>query len=519
MSLLVPGTAGAVERRLTPEPERDVPNDPVEWVRQRTDEHPWSRQREWLRSVQTNRATALPSCHGPGKTKAGGWLVNWWLDGAPIGSRRAVTTAPTGDQVKGLLWKEVAQTKLAAAMPGHITGLKGSGAVRWHVGEVEVAIGRRPQDLTNLDQARQAFSGYHATDGVLVIVDEATGVPEWIWQALTSLLTSDRDRIVAFGNPDDPSSRFAEVCAPGTRWHTIHTSAFECPNFTNEAVPEVVKRATVSKQWVEDAEEDYGGKDNPLYVSKVLGQFPDTSDNLVITPRMIREAWANDLPGSARGAYGLDVARSPTGDESALYRNRGGVVRFIDAWRGLPITAKPGAASTVDRTWGHCKRTPAVPIVVDVDGLGAGAFDGLVAIDGCKAAPFSSSGPARRKDRFDSRRSELWWEFRGRMLDGSIDLDELDPTLAAQLQTLRWDTRGGRIHVETKDELAKRGKKSPDRADAAIMSVIGEPMNLSDDSPDAEAKRQQRARAAAKRKPDGVRIKRGEGAALRNRPM
>jgi hypothetical protein len=519
LSILAPGTAAAVGRRLTPEPEREPITDPVRWVRETLDEHPWSVQREVMRGVVEHRRVAVPSCHGAGKSYMASRIAAWWIDSHPVGDAFVVSSAPTGHQVKSIVWREVNRAHYRGGLKGRITGLSGNGAVEWHIGEELVGFGRKPQDLTDPNKAMQAFQGIHAPH-VLVVLDEATGVPDWLWQAALTLLTNANARILAIGNPDDPSSYFCDTALqPDSGWWVRHISAFECPNLTGEAVPEVVREGTVSRQWVEDAERDYGGTDNPLYQSKVLGQVPDTSDDLVVTPKMIREAWARDLPGMARGAYGADIARSPSGDESTLYRNRGGVVRYVDSWRGLPITAAAGAASTVDRIYGHVSKTPNVPVVVDADGLGAGAYDGLLALE-VRAVPYSAAGPARRPDRFDSRRSELWWQFRGRMADGSIDLDPADVVLAAQLQTLKWDLRGGRIHVETKKELAKRGKKSPDRADGAIMAVIGEPMNLEPEDPRrAEAERQARDRSEIARRAPETRAKRGEGAALRNRPM
>lgn len=485
----------------------------MRWCRDVLDEHPWSIQREVMRAVLHERRVAVPSCHGAGKSYMASRLAAWWIDRHPIGEAFVVTSAPHGDQVKGVLWRELASTHRRGDLPGRITGLTGSGTVRWHVGEELVGWGRKPQDLADPDQARQVFQGIHAPY-VLVLLDEATGIPTWLWEAALSLLTNANARILAIGNPDDPSSHFAEVCAPGSGWWVRPIDAFECPNLTGEPVPEVVREGTVSREWVEEAEKDYGGTDNPLYISKVRGRFPDRSDELVVQPRHVREAWARDLPGRRRGAFALDVARSPKGDESALYRNRGGVIRRVDSWRGLPITAGPDDDSTVARTDRLTKDTPAVPIVVDTDGLGAGAYDGLRAL-GRNAVPFSAAGPARRPERFDSRRSELWWEARKALEGGEWDLDPDDEALAAQLQTPKfWPDARGRIHVETKKELASRGKRSPDRADAAIMAAFGAPIDMRGDGPPKP-----KPKASPGGVPARLRVKRGEAAALKSRPM
>lgn len=514
------GTADALERKLTPAPERVVHSDPVRYARDTLSVEPWSVQREIMRAVASGEGEgrcAVPACHGPGKTALAAWLGAWWLDGAPPGDRALVTSAPTQHQVAGLLWAELNRAHYRGGLRGRITGL--NGIPTWTVGQETIGWGRKPQDLADPNQARQAFAGVHRPEGVLVILDEATGIPAWLWESALSLLTNESSRILALGNPDDPSSTFAEKCAPGQGWWVRHISAFETPLFTGEPVSEAARRGLVSPRWVRNAEQDYGGRDNPLYQSKVLGQFPDRSDNLVVQPRHVKAAWLRDLPGRVRGAFGLDVARSPAGDWSALYRNRGGVVRRIDAWRGLPITASEEEDSTVARTHRQTRHVPSVPIVVDTDGLGAGAYDGLIALKR-RAVPFSAAGPARRPDRFDSRRSELWWEARLALERGEWDLDPEDEPLAAQLQMPRWWVDGsGRIHVETKKELAKRGKKSPDRADAAIMAAFGAPIDLRGRGPMGEGAPKPPRKRAPGGVPTGLRVKRGEARTIRTRPM
>lgn len=489
-SLWLPrGTAAAVERRLTPQPERKLPADPVEFAHE-AGVHLWSKQREIARSVVENVETLVPACHGPGKTFLGGEMAAYWMAGHADGSAFIVTSAPSDDQVKGLLWKEIGRAHRRHGLPGSITS-----AAEWYVGphgsRELVGWGRKPQDLTDPEQARQKFQGVHA-EHLLVILDEATGIPQWLWEAVDTLITGEEGRILAIGNPDDPSSEFAKRCdasngslhAAGQRYvtrlgaHVIPIDAYACPNLTGEPVPEYVRKVTVSAAWVADKEARWG-KDNPLYISKVRGLFPDRSTHNVIGPNLIRRAWANDFAGQAAGCFGLDVSRSVHGDENALYRDRGGVVRLVDAWRN------PDLVRSTEHVMRLTQRVPGVPIAVDTDGIGGAAFDllrrGLPDLGDPAGRPrrvvaFSVNMPARKVRDFDGRRSEVWWAAREELEAGMWDLDEEDDELAAQLQAPRWLVDGrGRIHVESKDELAKRGISSPDRADAAIMSRFGAP--------------------------------------------
>lgn len=464
-TLIPRGTADHVLRRLTPEPERELPTDPVAWVRDELQEHLWSLQRTIARSVVEHRRTMVPACHGPGKSFLAARLAAYWIAAHPPGEAFVVTSAPSGAQVKAILWRELARAHRRAGLPGRIVGLTGSSIPEWHVGpkgrEELVAYGRKPQDLASPEEAMQAFSGIHARY-VLVILDEATGIPAWLWNAVEGLLSNANARLLAIGNPDDASSQFAKECAPGSGANVIPIPASATPNLSGEWVPEHLRDLLVSETWVQERLERWG-PDSPLYQSKVLARFPDTSDDTVVSSALVQAAWSRELEGGEPGAYGLDVARFGR-DRTTLYRVRGGVAREVASW------AKQDTVQTARRVQAIVGKTPDVPVVVDADGLGAGVFDQLRSA-GVRAVPFTLNQAARNPRRFKDRRSEVWWSYRERMAEGLVDLDPADLDLAAQLQQPRWslDSRG-RIKVETKDEMRKRGLPSPDRADAVIMA-------------------------------------------------
>lgn len=455
------GTAQAVLRRLTPEPERALPQDPVLWVREKLDESLWSHQRTFMRSVLEHRYTAWKACHGPGKSRVASRLMGWWVEGHPPGEAIVVTVAPSGQQIRAILWRELNNAH-AKGLPGRIT----MGQIpEWIVDGELVAFGRKPQDLVDPAQARAAFQGIHARY-VLVLLDEAGGIPEWLWEATDTLVTNEASRVVALGNPDDPTTHFAKICQPGSGWNVLQTSVFDTPNFTGERVPEQLRELLPSKLWVEERKREWG-EDSPLYVSKVLGEFPDVADDVIITPRMIREAHERDLSGHAiadAGRFGMDVARYGS-DETCIYRNRGGMIRLEQAWRKQDTDVSRARAQVIleqDR-YRHMQ--------IDVVGLGAGVYDPL-ANSGFNVQAFSGGEKAQDPDRFANRNAEAWWAFREGLEQGLIDLDPEDLTLAAQLQARRWrlDTAQRRIRIESKDEMKARGISSPDRADAAILS-------------------------------------------------
>jgi len=219
--------------------------------------------------------------------------------------------------------------------------------------------------------------------------------------------------------------------------------------------------------WVEDRRRDWG-EGSPLWQAKVLAEFPDVSDEYLISPAMIQKGIDTDLPGIAKGRYGFDVSRMGT-DQTVIYRNRGGVIRFVDAW-GMTDTMKTVGKAKLHLDNHHQTNRP--PIVVDIVGLGAGVYDRLKEM-GYPAVGFSGAERAWRPDKFRNRRAEVYWTFRNDLEMGNIDLDPDDLKLQEQLQNIKWWVdSSGKIQIESKEDMKERGVKSPDRADACVYSTV-----------------------------------------------
>ena len=167
---------------------------------------------------------------------------------------------------------------------------------------------------------------------MLVIIDEAGGVPKSIFDAVDALATNIDARVVAVGNPDDPASHFATICKPGSGWHVETISAFDTPAYTGEKVPEELLPLLVSPEWVEERKLRWG-INSPIYQSKVLGEFPDLSDDTLILPSWIEAAQKRTLPRTRRPLVAADIARFGE-DETVIMRREGGWIRTYRA----PIT-------------------------------------------------------------------------------------------------------------------------------------------------------------------------------------
>lgn len=451
------GSADAVLQRLFPEAD-PYAADPTGWVRAKLGEHLWSKQRVITESVRDNRHTAVHSSHDTGKSYNASRLVAWWLSVHPLGEAFAVTTAPTQSQIEAILWREIRKAHRKGDLPGRTTL-----DCEWYMGADElVAFGRKPADTADPEEAKARFTGIHAKY-VLVILDEASGIPGWLWDAAEALATNEHSRILAIGNPDDPSSEFAKVCEPGSGWNTIHISAYDTPAFTGEVVPADLLDLLVSETWVAERLKRWG-KDSPMFQSKVLGVFPELGDDTLISPRWIRAAQERDLPGLEQGAFGCDIARKGA-DETVVYRNRGGVVRLAHSSSKKDTMRTSGDIAALIKA-----KRDEVPAIVDSIGVGAGVYDRLTEL-GLPVAAFVASEKAYQPDRFVNRRAEQWWAVREAFESGVVDVDARDDVLASQLGSIKYkrDSKG-RIKIESKDDMAKRGLPSPDRADALMMS-------------------------------------------------
>jgi hypothetical protein len=458
--ILPPGTMAAALRELYPEPA-PYRHSPAGWIRDKLEEHIWSKQEEICQSVIDNKYTAVKACHGPGKSFIASRIAAWWLDVHDLGDAFLVTTAPTWPQVQAILWREMRRAHRKGRLPGRITL-----DCRWHMGEGRtdeelIGMGRKPADYDE-----DAFQGLHARY-ILVILDEACGIPVALWTAVRALVTNDNARVLAIGNPDDPGSEFANVCKPGSGTNVITISAFDTPNFTDEYVPDDVAEQLVTPGWVEERRHDWG-EGSPLWVSKILGEFPDVSSDYLFPPNILQIGMATDLPGTEVGRYGADIARQGE-DKSVVYRDRGGQVRFIDEW-SLDDTMKTTGRLVNIISQHH--RTAPVPLILDVVGLGAGVYDRMRE-QGYDVIPFSGAERAYRPDKFKNRRTEIYWHARVEMEKGEIDIDPDDQKLLAQLGSIKWWVdSSGRIQVEPKEDMKDRGLPSPDRADAFVYSRV-----------------------------------------------
>lgn len=463
-------------------PDHPFLNDPAGWVAATTGEHLWSKQVEIMDAVRHHRRVAVKACHGPGKSFIGGRIVTYWLDVHPALEAFAVTTAPTDNQVKAILWREITRAHRKGNLPGRITL-----DAQWKIQDELVAMGRKPAD-----HDEHGFQGIHAR-WVLVLLDEACGIAKTIWTATDTLVTNEEGRVLAFGNPDDPTSQFKVICdgAPedGSSgmskegWWVITISVFDTPNFTGEHVPAELRHYLPSATWVEERRRAWG-EGSPLWTAKVLGEFPEDAGDGVVPWSAIKRCQGDAQEakiGPLRVPVRLGVDVGAGVDETVIRAMAGRRVLGGDdvgVWR-LSTT---DSEVIVDKVLDAVRLTSATSVNVDVIGVGFGVVGSLrrrlpaevpwpVVVEGVNVAE-----AAQDPTRFINLRAEIWWTVgREWCQDRAWDLSEVDDETLNELAAPKYREVNGRIQIESKDDVRKRLHRSTDNADSLLLAAYQPP--------------------------------------------
>lgn len=462
-----------------PSPQQRIQEDPVGALRYMFGFQPWSMQREIIRSVWANPRTAVRSGNGVGKTKiAFGGIGPAFLLAFP--NSVVVTTAPTWRQVKQLGWREwryswgVMRNRMLATPQLREVPIPACLGTSVELGEQWHALGMSTNEPEN-------FAGIHAPH-VLLIVDEASGVAESIYEAGEGFLTGSHARVLLIGNPTRPEGQFHRCfTSERDKWETLHMSALNSPNFTGEGKtldPEVA-RSLVQPEWVQD-KRDRWGEDSPLFQVRVLGNFADDTDDTIISLVSVENAQQRDfeleggrLLDHPDVTISCDVARFGL-DETVLMRKRGKKIELIEVYHGRDTMVTAGKCLLAVRAALNEKDVLSVRLVVDDDGVGGGVTDRLretmkseLQSERAGLVTYHGGEAAIRPDRFTNKRTESWFRAKWQMPELDIPMDD---DLVRDLVSTRYKmTSNGQIQAERKEDVKKRLGRSPDRGDALIM--------------------------------------------------
>ncbi len=339
---------------------------------------------------------------------------------------------------------------------------------RWELSDDRYAMG------LSADTADQ-FQGFHS-ENMFIVVDEAEGVSDEIYEAIEAVMTSSDPRLLLIGNPTTVSGAFRRAFYQERNlYHTVTISALDSPNV--QAGKTVVPGLTTAK-WVEERQETWG-EENPIYRARVLGEFPDQGEDTLIKLSDVEAAVARGQEGVPEVPDGdvepevvlaVDVARFGS-DRSVILRRRGNRVEDIRIFRKLDTMQLAGWVVSA------IKEFQPTRMYIDEIGVGAGVVDRLKE-EGYGVKGINVARRSRQDELFANLRAEGFWRLRELFAAGRITIPA-DNQLMGELAALRYSYDSqGRILVESKDSIRQRGLPSPDKADALMLAFLEPPARV-----------------------------------------
>jgi phage terminase large subunit len=428
--------------------------DPRLFVRECIGATPDDWQDDVLASFNTNPRIAMKAAKGPGKSTVLAWLV--WLFLATRVDPKVPCTSISGDNLRDGLWAELAKWQNAAPILRHQFTWTAERIFLKARPETWWAAARQWSKTADSNQQANTLAGLHSKH-LLFVIDEAGGVPDAVSSAAEGGLSTGGDtHLLLSGNPTHLSGPLYRACTRERQLWKI----FEVTGDPDD--PKRSKR--ISIQWAREQIEKYG-RDNPWVLINVFAQFPPQQSNALIGVDEVDGAASRSIADiewmHAYKLLGVDVARFGD-DKSVIATRQGYVAHRMKEFRNLNSVQLAGHVALAIDTWQPDS------VFVDQTGVGAGVVDQLremghdvIGIDNAQSA-------LRAEPKLANRRAECWWLMAEWLKRGCIPDDA---ELRAELPgpSYRFD-KYGRIVLESKEDMKKRGLPSPNKADALALT-------------------------------------------------
>lgn len=424
----------------------------------------WRRQREFLEAVRDGDRVSTTSGHKTGKSTSFAILA-WWFTADPEArpAARVAMTSASARQVKKILWREIRALWRRAKARGYDLGpepaLDPETGIQWDDGrEIFGFTARDPEKAAGTSGA-----------WLLFLLDEASGIPEEIFEAIEGNRAGGA-KVVLASNPTQQSGEFYESHHSKRRFYRTLEISSEEAAAVEPPIPGLASRA-----WIEEKREEWG-EESPLYAVRVRGRFAQQTSDAVIGLGLVLDALAREVEEASehgRLVVGFDVARF--GDDETMLAPRRGqrVFPLIPVSQGDgPDTAARALVALADA--GLIREGERPLLIVDANGVGASVYDALARRTDCDALAVNTATAASKPNDYINLRAELHFILKAWLRDGGLLPD--DGRLQSELVAPKYsvDARN-RIKVESKDEIRARLRRSPDRADAVMLSLVTPP--------------------------------------------
>ena len=406
--------------------------------------------RDDLISVGEAIQYATSSGHGIGKSAVVAMIIIWALSTKL--DTRGVVTANTEAQLKGKTWAELAKW-YRMSITRH--WFKHTATALFSVDENHTKTWR--MDLVAWSENNtEAFAGLHNEGSrILLIFDEASAIPDAIWEVSEGVLTDENTEIIwiVFGNPTRPNGRFRECF--GKRRHRWRTATIDSRTVEGTNKKQIAK-------WLKDE-----GEDSDFFLVRVRGMFPSASTYQLIPRDLVRKSMEREARMNLGDpiVMSLDVARG--GDDSSVFRWRRGLngrvfppVRLKGAECRDSMRLAALAVTLIEDTKPDA-------FFIDATGVGGPVGDRIRQLGyECTDVQFGGASPDKK---YGNMRAYMWyrlleWLQQGGALDDSSILE-------ADLTAVEYKhDKKDRLILMSKEYMKDTlGLASPDDGDAAAL--------------------------------------------------
>lgn len=405
-----------------------------------------------------NRRISVRSGHGVGKTATLAWLIVWHM--CTRFPQKTVCTAPTKNQL---------YDALASETKGWMRMLPRDVLALFDIQVEHIFLRSAPEKSyasfrVSKPETPEALAGIHS-DNVLLICDEASGIPEAVYEAAAGSMSGHNALTVLAGNPIRGSGLFFDSHNElADMWRTFHVNCHDSTRCTPD--------------FFEDMSRRYGGPGSNEYRVRVLGEFPLVDDDTIISSELANTALLRDVdPIWEKPIWGVDVARKGS-DRSALAKRKGNVLlEPVKSWKNLDTME---LAARVKEEWDNTLPSERPEeICIDAIGIGAGVADRLTHLNIPARSINVSESPAMT-ERYSRLKDELWWTAKTWFEKRNVNICN-DTKLMKELVVVKGklNESTGKFECEKKAETKKRTKNiSPDLADAFILTFAGTAVSL-----------------------------------------
>ena len=425
---------------------------------------PSEQQAEALARFNTNKRTSIRSGHGTGKDAFAAWIILWFMSTRPY--PKVACTAPTARQLADILWSEISKWLRVSVLTDEFILQKDKlfhkdAPKEWWCRAISPAV------KASKEEQAETLAGLHS-EHLLIIVDEASGVPDPVFIPLEGAMTQEDNRVLLIGNPTKNTGYFHETQFDpkiGKKWLKLHWDSRKSTN--------------VTKEMIDYFRYKYGEGSN-IWRVRVEGEPPLDNENTYIplswaiscigNPIDVDETWPLYL--------GVDVARY--GEDDSIILPRQGMKIFPwDTYKGVNTIE---LAQHIGIKFADLE---ADGVGIDEIGVGGGVIDwhhtdhrglGRKIVQG-----ISTAWKAWEPEKYYRLRDQLWGAMRENCMHqkysfpdmtvkiGGVDL-HLGHELSNELASPLYKFKNGAVQLESKDDMKKRGFASPNIADALAIT-------------------------------------------------